>query len=256
MIKLSAIVLTKDEELTDTLESLSFCEEIIIIKDENSKFQASNYKQIQSTNVKVFKHNLADDFAGQRNYGLSKAKNEWVLFVDADERVSGALASEVSGILYLVYPRPELGSKAGISGYYIKRRDYIWGKEIKHGEAGNMKLIRLAKRNAGLWRRSVHEYWDIKGEVGELKNPLIHHPHQTLREFIEHLNYFSSLHAEENKKEGKASNIFKIILWPKLKFFYNYFIRLGFLDGTAGFVLVVMMSFHSFLAWSKQWLDG
>lgn len=130
----------------------------------------------------------------------------------------------------------------------------MWGKELKHGETGNVKLLRLAKRDAGLWVRAIHEIWEIKGRVGELKNPLLHYPHQTLREFIADIDWMSTLHAEENKKEGKRSDLFKIIFYPKLKFIDSWILKLGFLDGTPGFIVAIMMSLHSFLAWSKLWL--
>lgn len=129
----------------------------------------------------------------------------------------------------------------------------MWGKQMKHGEFGNTKLLRLAKAGSGKWVRKVHEVWEVKGKVEELANPLLHYPHQTLREFIADVDWQSSLHAEANLKEGKRSNLFKIAAYPKLKFIKNWIFGLGFLDGTEGFVAALIMSFHSFLAWSKLW---
>lgn len=130
----------------------------------------------------------------------------------------------------------------------------MWGRELRHGETGNVKLLRLAKTGTGRWRRAIHETWQVTGKTGELKNPLLHYPHQTLREFIADIDWMSALHARENNKEGKRSDLFKIIFFPKFKFFDSWVLKRGFLDGTPGFMAAMIMSLHSFLAWSKLWL--
>lgn len=221
-MKITGVILTKDGNFSRAKKSLSFCDEVLVFKNSN-----------------------ITDFAKARNDALKNAKNEWVLFLDDDEVVSEALASEMTNDKW-----PMLN----VSGYYIRRRDFMWEKELKHGESGEIRLLRLAKKNAGTWKRRVHEYWEVAGMVGELENPLYHYPHQTLKEFINNIDYFSTIHANENIKEGKRSSLVKIIFWPRLKFFQNWIVKLGFLDGTQGSVFTLIMSFHSFLAWSKQWL--
>jgi glycosyltransferase involved in cell wall biosynthesis len=257
-IKLTAIILAKNEEenIKKCLESIKFCDEILVIDDnstdktveiiQNSKGKSQNYK----SKVKILKRHLNGDFAGQRNFALRQAQGQWVLFIDSDEIVSEALASEI--VNYKL-------SITNYSGFYIKRKDFWKGKEIKYGETGNIKLLRLARKNAGQWIRPVHEAWDVKGSasrrIGILKNSILHYPHPTLREFINEINQYSTLHAKSNLREGKKSSIWKIIFWPKGKFIYNWIFKLGFLDGTEGFIIALMMSFHSFLAWSKAWLS-
>ncbi|KKR70917.1 MAG: Lipopolysaccharide biosynthesis glycosyltransferase [Candidatus Woesebacteria bacterium GW2011_GWA2_40_7b] len=188
------------------------------------------------------------DFAKERNELLKKVESDWVFFVDSDEVISPVLRQEINQAV-----------SNSTNGYYVTRRDFLFGKELKHGEFsragwfGNAKILRLGRKNAGKWKRSVHEYWDIKGKVGTLKNPLFHYPHPDLRSFIKNINYFSTLHANELLKEGKKSSPAKIVIWPVGKFVYNFIFRLGFLDGMVGFVVALMMSFHSFLSWSKEW---
>lgn len=243
---ISAVVLAKNEEknIKDCLDSLKWCDEIVVVDDYS---EDRTIEIAEKHGARVYKHTLNNNFASQRNFGLEKAKGEWVLFIDADERITPALRAEVTQLLS--NPVNEY------DGFYLKRRDFMWGRELNYGETGNVKLLRLAKKDAGQWRRAVHETWEVKNDkVGKLKNPLLHYPHQTLREFIADINWMSTLHAEENKKEGKRSNLLKIILLPKLKFFDSWILKLGFLDGTAGFTVAMMMSLHSFLAWSKLWL--
>jgi hypothetical protein len=189
------------------------------------------------------------DFSKEKNKLLENTKTEWVMFVDPDEVVTPELKKEIDGAI----------NSPDIQGYYVYRRDFLFGRELKHGEFsgfgwfGNSKLIRLARRDAGKWERSVHEIWKVSGKTGTLKNPLLHYPHPTLNKFLSNINYFSGLHAIALRKEGKKSSLVKIIVWPAGKFVYNYFVRLGFLDGMQGFVAALMMTFHSFLSWSKEW---
>ena len=241
--KITAAVLTKNEggNIEKCLESLSFCDEIIVVDDHSSDETikiAKNYAD------RVIKRRLNDDFGAQRNFALSKAQNEWVLFVDADERISKSLALEIRKAV----------ENTRFAGYLLKRSDVLWGRTIKYGEAGKIKLLRLAKKHSGRWERRVHETWVLRGETSTLKNPIIHYPHRNISEFIKHIDHFSSLHAKENLKEGKKPSAVKICLMPQAHFLRNYIFRLGFLDGLRGFLGAYIMSFHSFLAWSKMFL--
>ncbi|HJX59226.1 MAG TPA: glycosyltransferase family 2 protein [Patescibacteria group bacterium] len=243
-MSITAIILCKNEEqnIADCLRSLKFCNEIVVVDDKSSDNTAEIAK---SCGARVYERELGEDFSAQRNFGLKKATNEWVLFIDADERVTEKLASEIAKIIK---------QESDFSGYYIKRQDVIWRKTLKHGEFGSIKLLRLARVDRGKWVRKVHEHWIIQGKVGSLENALMHYPHATLREFISDVNWQSGLHAEANAREGKRSNLFKSVFYPKLKFLNNWITKKGFLDGTEGFVAALIMSFHSFLAWSKLWI--
>jgi hypothetical protein len=102
----------------------------------------------------------------------------------------------------------------------------------------------LGRRNSGKWKRSVHETWNIKGSLGQLRNPLIHNTADGLKDYIEKMNLYSTLHAEANKKEGKRSDLFKIIFYPLGKFILTY-------QSSGNIVFSIMQSLHSFLSWSK-----
>ncbi len=100
----------------------------------------------------------------------------------------------------------------------------------------------------------MHEVWNIAGEVGVLETPLLHTPHPTVKEFISSTNRYTTLNAKYFHEHGVKTNIFEIIFFPLGKFIQNYIFRLGFLDGTQGAILAILMSFHSFLTRSKLWL--
>lgn len=245
---ISAVVLTKNEEknIVDCLETLAWCDEVLVI-DDNSEDRTVEIAQ--KMRASVFVRSLNNDFSKQRNFGLQKAKNDWVLFVDADERVSAELCAEISDAI-----SSQIWRKQNLCGFYTKRRDFMWGKELKHGEVGSIKLLRLAKKDAGVWEGAVHEEWKIKGKTDKLKNPLLHYPHQTIAEFLQEINFYTTLRAQELYQQGVKVRWWEIILYPKAKFFYNYFIKMGFLDGLPGFIFALIMSFHSFLVRGKLWL--
>lgn len=239
----TAIILAKNEEknIVDCLENLSFCNEILVI-DDNS--QDRTVEIAKSLGAKVFRHSLNNDFSKQRNYGLNKAKNSWVLFIDADERVRHDLADEVMSKI----------SEDKNDGFFIKREDIIWGKRMLHGELGNIWLIRLAKKGAGIWKGVVHEKWDVSGNLSNLENKLDHYPHQNVSDFLKEIDYYTDLRSQELNSAGTISKWYSILLYPKAKFVVNYIIKLGFLDGIAGLIFAVMMSYHSFLVRAKLWI--
>lgn len=244
IIMITAIILTKNEEknIKDCLKSLSWCDEKIVIDD---KSEDRTLEIAQKLGTKAYSHRLIN-FSDQRNFGLEKAKNDWILFIDADERIPQALWYEI--MQYVNEPIENF------NGFFLKRIDVIWGKELKHGESGTLKLLRLGKKGNGKWKGIVHEKWNISGKTETLNNPLYHYPHATVGDFLQKINKYTDLRAKELYEQGIRTNWFLILLYPKTKFILNYFIRLGFLDGLPGLITAIMMSFHSFLVRGKLWL--
>ena len=238
----SVIVVTKNEEksIEECLKTLKWCDEIIVI-DDYSEDKTRNIAE--KLGAKVFKHHLNNDFAQQHNYGLKQAKGEWVLFVDADERITPALAKEI---------KLEIKKNERFA-FVFKRQDFFMGKRLKYGETSKVRLLRMAKKN-GEWVRPVHEVWKTKWRTKTLKNPILHYPHPSISSFLKQINFHSTLHAKALKKEGVKFSLFRLIFNPLGKFLQNYIWRLGFLDGMPGLIMALMMSFHSFLARAKLYL--
>jgi glycosyltransferase involved in cell wall biosynthesis len=241
---ISAVVLSHNDKqsIDKTLTSLSFCDEIVVIDDESTDGTVAIAKKYTPS---VFVRALNEDFAAQRNFGLNKAKGEWVLFVDSDEIVSAELAHEI-----------RLKARDDVEGYYLMRRDSMWGHEFKYGEMGNVRLLRLAKKTAGKWVRPVHETWEVKGRTETLEQPLFHFPHPDVSQFIAEINRYSTLNAKHFYASGVRANVFQIVGYPIAKFLVNYVWRLGFLDGTPGAIVAILMSLHSFLTRGKLYVMG
>lgn len=243
-MKISVIILTKNEEknISECLKCLSFFDEIIIVDDFSTDGTIAIVDGLHDKRIKIFQRNLDNDFSTQRNFALSKSKNKYVLFLDADERIDKNLEDEI--IL--------LDEK--FDGYSFKRNDSIWGRTLKYGEAGNLYLVRLADKEKGEWVGKVHERWEIKGSIRRLRNPLAHYPHQSVSEFLKEINYYTSLRSQELYDAKIKSGFIQLILYTKAKFFVNYIMKQGFRDGIQGFLIAILMSFHSFLVRGKLWL--
>lgn len=177
----------------------------------------------------VLKKKNIEDYALERNILLHESRADWVLFVDSDEKVPQKLKTEIEAAV----------QSGKFDAYRVRRKNYFLGQYV-----GTDKIIRLARKNAGKWERRVHEVWKIKGKVGELDNTLIHDTAQNLRDYIDKINKYSTLHAAANRSEGKRSNLLKIIFYPLAKFVQT-FVRSG------NVVFSIMQSLHSFLSWSK-----
>jgi hypothetical protein len=141
-----------------------------------------------------------------------------------------------------------------IGAYYIRRRDFFLGKELRFGETQKVRnkgIIRLVKKNSGEWMGNVHEVFYTAARTSLMDGYITHYPHPSVKDFLNDINTYSSLRAKELYNHGKKTSILEIILYPFAKFLLNYFLYLGFLDGAIGFMYAFIMSFHSFLVRAK-----
>lgn len=182
----------------------------------------------------LIKENITD-FAFERNKLLKSAKSEWVLFLDSDETISPKLQKEIIQLTN--------NSVKSVNGFYINRENYFLGQFV-----GTDKILRLGKKDSGRWTRRVHETWEVRGKIGEVKNPIVHNTAKSLSDYIKKINFYSGLHAIANKEEGKTSSLLKIILYPGLKFIQSVFMG-------RGMVFSILQAFHSFLSWGKLWIS-
>lgn len=229
------------DQLVKAVRSLTWCTERIILVDgysidEKVKTLAKTYS------AHVFFHAL-DAFGEQRNIALSYVKTDWAMFLDVDETVSPQLAKEIQNAI----------SKTDYVGFYLHRQDTFMNKILNYGETSKVALLRIAKKTAGKWERSVHEVWTVSGKTKTLQNPLFHTPHHSIHSFIEKINRYTSLEAILRQKQGKRFSFIGLILYPLGKFVYNYVVLLGFLDGFPGLAQAWMMSFHSLVLRVKMY---
>ncbi len=194
-------------------------------------------------------------YAAQKNSAIEKAGGDWILSVDADEEVSPALALEIRTTMETIEPK---GSSAPV-GFWISRKNFFLGRWMRHGGFWPDPKLRLfLKSSARFEQRLVHEDAKLtKGISARLEHPLFHYAYPTLAGYIDHMNRYSSLGAEMAVSKGQNGfSVFNIILRPFATFFYNYFFRLGFLDGREGLLLHLYHAVYVSWKYAKAWELG
>ncbi len=206
-------------------------------------------------------------FAAQKNSAIDKATGDWILSLDADEEIDADLASELSGQrggdgstpyewCLTMSRESSASSKADRAGFRIRRKNQFLGRWIKHGGFWPDPKLRLFRRGRGRFEdRAVHEDILVDGPTKIIpRGALIHHSYPTLSDYIEHMNRYSSLGAEMVVAKGKVRFSFvNIALRPLFTFIYNYFFRLGFLDGREGLLLHLYHAVYVSWKYSKAW---
>jgi glycosyltransferase involved in cell wall biosynthesis len=245
---LSVCIVTHNEEanIARTLESVKDIADEVVILDSHS---TDNTVAIaRSRGAKVFIEDWKG-FAVQKNSALAKASGEWILSLDADEEVNPELAA---GIKVVLKSDP---SDQKLDGYYMARRNLYLKRWIKHGGYYPDRKLRLVKRSLAKFElRAVHEDMKLSGPTGLLRGDLIHHAYPDLEGFIEHANRYSSLGAKMVADERRVGfSVTNIVFRPLVRFFYNYVMRGGFLDGREG--LLVHLTHAAYVSWkfSKAW---
>ncbi len=237
-MKLGVVVITNKEKLTEKfLRQVGFADWLYVVYETKKPILEAKFSKVS------FERAGAVNFSEKRNLGLRVSKTDWVLFVDDDEVVSKELAEEIR--------REVSGTK--LSGFFVKRVDVCFYDVMCWGELKNQHLLRLAKRDSGTFDRAVHEKWIVKGSLGNLKNLLYHQKDNFVSEFIGRITTYGKLDADSLIKEGKGYSVFKLLFYPKLKFFWNYICKQGFRDGYAGLFLAYFMSVQSMSVRVFQW---
>ncbi|KPK77885.1 MAG: hypothetical protein AMJ89_01635 [candidate division Zixibacteria bacterium SM23_73] len=246
MPKISTIVITRNEEknIRRCLSSIDWVDEIVVV-DSGSR---DDTKKIASEFTKRIFDIKWEGFGKTKSFAKDKASHQWILSVDADEVVTQDLKDEIQKITK---------SEDSLDGYYIPRKSNFLGKWIKHGGWYPDYVLRLFKKDNAKFNHSmVHEKVEVNGEIGYLKNALLHYTDPTFDHYLEKLNRYTSLGAEELYRKGKRTKLFDIILRPWAVFFKMYFVKKGFLDGVSGFILAVSSGFHVFSKYVKLWHLG
>src|SRR5579884_158778 len=204
-------------------------------------------------------------YAAQKNSAIDKARGEWILSLDADESVDDELLAEIKGrprdpspinCCVTLQDAPSASKAMGLtSGFRINRKNYFLGRWIKHGGFWPDPKIRLFRCDAARFEdRLVHEDVKLQGVVDHVSGALVHHSYPTLSDYIEHMNRYSSLGAEMVVGKGpRGFSVINIVLRPLATFIYNYFFRLGFLDGREGLLLHVYHAVYVSWKYAKAW---
>lgn len=235
---IKALIITYNEErnLEELISNLSFVDEIIIV-DSLSTDKTEEIAR-KSSKIKFYKNDFKD-YSNQRNYALNKAKNSWVLFLDADERIDEALKNEIL----------EIVAKNKIdTAYYFNRRFYFDKKPIYFCGLQSDKNIRLFYNSEEVFYTGyVHEKLQNKSKTEVLKNTLIHYSYEDYDSYKSKMERYGVLKAHEKFDKGKRSSLFLTFIHPIYTFCNKFFIRLGILDGKKGAILCYLMAYSVYV---------
>jgi glycosyltransferase involved in cell wall biosynthesis len=265
---LSVVIITHNEE-TNIGRTLASVQPLvadgkgeIIVVDSGSTDRTVEIAK--SYGAKVFVEEWKG-YAAQKNSAIDKAEGDWILSLDADEELSDELPAGATG-----FSIPEfletVDSNRGktenwkpypvhLNSFRFHRRNYFLGRWIKRGGFWPDPKIRLFKRGTGRFEeRTVHESLKVEGITFPIGPDIIHHSYPTLADYLDHMNRYSSLGAEMIVAKGPVRfSVFNIVVRPAATFIYNYFFRLGFLDGREGLLLHLYHAVYVSWKYAKAW---
>lgn len=243
MISALAITYNEEEHIERFIKSLSFADEIIIV-DSNSTDQTTAIAR--SLNAKVITRDF-DNFSAQKNFALDQAKHDWIVFFDLDEVISEVLANEIQA---------KINSQSDVVAYNVKRHFHFMGQPITYSGFQNDAVVRVFKKSACRFDSSfVHEILQVNGKTETLKNTSEHYSYKSFDLYNEKLTHYSKLQAEMLYKKNLRPNAFHFVVKPWWRFFHQYVIKLGVLDGKEGFILAYLSAFAVFKRYLFLWTN-
>lgn len=245
MNKLTAIIPTGNEihNIEAVIDSVSFADEILVV---DSYSTDGTYEKALELATKVIRRNY-EYSASQKNWAIPQAQHEWILLVDADERVTPELKEEIIAILN--NPQPD------VVAYWIGRMNHFMGERVNYSGWRNDKVIRLFKRDACKYQdKQVHAEIIADGKVAFLKEKLYHNTYISFDAYLEKMNRYAWWQAKDyDKKTGKLTP-YHFIIKPFWGFFKHYIIQSGFRDGVVGLTIGYVQGYVVFMRYVKLWL--
>jgi glycosyltransferase involved in cell wall biosynthesis len=240
---LSAVIITYNEEqnIARCLQSLQDLADELIVVDSDST--DGTCAIAASMGAKVIRHTF-EGYAAQKNFAASCAAGDWVLSVDADEVLTAGLRQSIADTL----------RAPAHNAYFLRRSTSFCGHFIRHGSWYPDKQCRLWNKTKGSWSGLIHETWrlhDPSGSYGTLRGDLLHYSFNSISDYLRMTDKYTTLSAREAYENGRNCSLFKLLAGPAFKFFQDYFLRLGFLDGYAGFVAYRLAAYGAFVKYSK-----
>lgn len=242
MISALAITYNEESNIESYIESLSFADEIIIVDSFSTDQTVDLAKKYQ---VKIVQREF-DNFSNQKNYAISLAKHDWIVFFDLDEKISEPLVKEIVSII---------NSENPLKAYMVKRKFIFMGKRLKYSGFQTDEVVRLFNKNYCKYNgNSVHETIVTSEKIGVLKNTSDHYTYKDFDSYNQKLSQYSKLQAEALYKKNVRPNLYYFLFRPWYRFMHQYFLRLGILDGKEGFILAYINAFSVFKRYIQLWL--
>lgn len=250
MGKISVVINTLNEEknLSRALTSIkNFADEIVVV---DMKSDDKTQDIARKSGAKVYEHQRMGYVEPARNYAIGKASKDWILVLDADEEVPPSLEKELK----------KIAENADADYYRIPRKNIIFGKWVKHSRWWPDYNIRFFKKGSVSWNEIIHSVPSTTGKGLDLEpkeeNALVHYHYQTVEQFIDRLNRYTSYHAKLLVKDGYKLDWSDLVHKPVNEFLSRYFQGEGYKDGLHGLALAALQAFSEFVMYLKIWQLG
>lgn len=235
---ISALMITYNEvdHIEEVIKSVDFADEIIVI---DSMSNDGTFEKLSAMDHVTVILREFQNFSDQRNFAIDQAKNEWVFFIDADERLTEASKLEIVEAAH---------NTSGIKAYKIPRRFMFNNKVMRYSGLQTDRVFRLFKKGVTKYRtdKLVHELLDYKGEFKVLKHEMLHYSFSDYNSYKQKTEHYGLLKAQELFEKGTRPNWFHFYLKPAYKFLTNYIFRLGILDGKEGYTICTLNAYGVF----------
>lgn len=242
-VKLSVTIITRNESanLAAALESVLWADEIVVVDSESTDDTvAIANRYTPRVIVRAW-----PGYSAQKNFAAAHASHDWILSLDADERVSPALATEIRALLQ---------SPPRAAGYRIPRVTFHLGRWIRTTDWYPDYQLRLYDRTRARWQeRLVHESVRVDGAVETLRGELQHYAYRDVAHHLQTMDRYTTLAARQMFDEGRQAGWFDVLIHPRLAFFRNYVLRGGFRDGMPGLIISAMNAYYVGLKFAKLW---
>ena len=237
----TAVIPTLNEanQIADCVRAVTWADEVIVADGGSSDHTTS---AAAAAGAKVLQGSW-NTIAAQRNAGIAAARNQWVLALDADERVGPDLAEEIGATV----------TTPAHPAYAVRRANVYLGRTVRYGGWGDDWVVRLFQRDRRYVERRVHEHLDRGTDFGRLRAPLLHVPYRDLSHHLEKLDRYATWSAEELAERGRRAHVVDILVRPPASFLNMYFLRLGLLDGWRGALLSGLAAVSVFLKYVRLW---
>lgn len=236
MATLSVIIPTFNEEnyLEAALRSVRFADEIIVV----DSFSTDDTPAIAQKYATTFLQRQFDNFSNQKNHALEHATGDWVLFLDADERITYPLQLEIKSAI-------EAGTHGG---FKLEFPHFFMNRFLYHHSS---KVLRVVKREGSHYTGLVHEKLHCEGSIGTLKHPVMHFTYKGLEHYIQKRESYAWFQAEQLQNKGKKATLFLLFLKPTYRFFSSYILKGGFRDGIPGLSVAAINAYGVFSRYVK-----
>lgn len=243
-VPISVYIITKNERrrIEQALASVADWADEIVVVDSGS--DDGTLEIVRKFTDRLY-HKDFEGFGQQYTYAHGLTKNDWVMYIDGDEEVSSGLRDEIIGLFGDGGPHAD--------GYTAPRETFYLGRWIKHGGWYPDSILRIYRKSRGTWEKGLHPKLHVDGKLKRLKHPFLHYNYRDISHQLTTVDRYSTIASREQVDAGKGVSLLKLLLNPPFRFFRDYFLRRGFLDGMPGFIIAVTTAYYVFIKYAKTW---